>query len=105
METIVKIEKQVGGCLLSYLPKYSINVLTQLFGKPEIGPNPKIQHQWTVSFQQNGEEIWAFRIYDYYGDRWHLGGEWTGKIGCSPYNKYVDSFKDTLKEMVKNLKK
>ena len=45
-----------------------------------------------------------FRIYDYYGDRWHIGGEATHWVkGCAK-NKYLEGFIETLTKMIESVK-
>ena len=80
MKTIVKSEKWALGSFLAEIPNYPVNVLIRLFGQPVKNPCEKVQYEWNVSYQEDGQEIFIFRIYDYYGDRWHIGGEATSRL-------------------------
>jgi len=103
MKTIVRSQKWIGGSLLGEVPSYPVNVLIKLFGKPEDGGD-KVQYEWVVSYQEDGKELQLFRIYDYYGDRWHIGGEATHWVNGYAKNKYLEGFIETLTEMIKSVK-
>lgn len=104
MKTIVRSQNQVGGSLLGEIPSCPIKVLTKLFGNPSTWDYDKVEHEWTVSYQEDGKELQLFRIYDYYGDRWHIGGEATHWVkGCAK-NKYLEGFIETLTKMIESVK-
>jgi hypothetical protein len=55
-------------------PEITPNLLTALFGQPDKGDGFKVTQAWYLKKVEGGREM-MFSIYDYRGDRWHVGGD------------------------------
>jgi len=104
MKTIVRSQKMVLGSYLGEIPSCPVETLTKLFGKPSTWDYDKVEHEWTVSYQEDGKELQCFTIYDYKGDRWHIGGEATHRVKGMACNKYLEGLIETLTKMIESVK-
>ena len=73
---------------------YTTGQLTRLFGTPSRHVCDKSDRQWRVALAMDGNEVAIFTIYDWYGERWHIGGDRNSR-------KYFGQFTATLREMAK----
>lgn len=104
MKTIIRSQKMVLGRYLGEIPSYPVETLTKLFGNPSTWDYDTVEHEWAVSYQEDGKELQLFRIYDYKGDRWHIAGEVTYRVKGMACNKYLKGFIEILTKMIDSVK-
>ena len=74
-------------------PAYGIKELKKRFGQPSRRVCEKVDYKWTVALKEGEKELAVFTIYDYYGERWHIGGD-----DESLY--YIEAFTEVLEQMM-----
>lgn len=83
---ILYMSQRVGGCAFcGDIPPYSEDQITQVLGfEPETGAWGDDKTITTWAFLLNGEPVY---IYDYKGDKWHIGRPINGKVDLEELEK------------------
>ena len=62
-----------AGRIGTISPENSEELLTEVFGQPDKGDGYKVTKAWYMKGTENGKDFFC-SVYDYRGDRWHVGG-------------------------------
>ena len=74
MEQSIQVTNDVAvSWYLDYVENYNENKLIKAFGEPRKGSG-KVRMEWAFNYLEDGEVKCQFTLYDWKGDRWHVGG-------------------------------
>lgn len=90
--------RSLGG-LIGYMGAIPMKWMNKFFGKADNPNNGKTSHEWYIWLKENGIRKACFNIYDYNGEKWHIGGN---DVARGSWKEFVETVQKHMSKYCSN---